>query len=88
MRSYSVTAFKAQCLAIVDELSRTGETIVLVRRGKPVARVVGTRLEEEDVPPQHRLRGTVEVLGDLVEPVVPIESWEALRPARPRKRGR
>jgi prevent-host-death family protein len=32
--------FKAECLALLDDVARTGEEIVVTKRGRPVARVV------------------------------------------------
>ena len=32
--------------------------------------------------PQIELKGTVTVTGDVVEPVVPEDHWDSLRPAR------
>ncbi len=39
MRTIPAGRFKAQCLALLDEVATTGETIVVTKRGKPVARV-------------------------------------------------
>lgn len=36
----SASRFKAQCLALLDEVALTGEEIVVTKRGRPVARVV------------------------------------------------
>lgn len=38
-REIAVSAFKARCLALLDEVAETGETLVITKRGKPVARV-------------------------------------------------
>ncbi len=69
--------FKARCLALLDEVAATGEGLTILKRGRPVARLVpvaadGTRL------PQEELIGTVEILGDVVSPVLPAEAWEAV----------
>lgn len=39
-RTIPASQFKAKCLALLDEVARTGETLVVTKRGKPVARVV------------------------------------------------
>lgn len=57
--------FKARCLAILDEVAATGDEVVVTKRGKPVARVVGV-----EAPPS--LRGSVRsnVSDDeLIEPL-------------------
>jgi prevent-host-death family protein len=39
-RSVPASRFKAECLAMLDEVARTGEEIVVTKRGRAVARVV------------------------------------------------
>jgi prevent-host-death family protein len=38
-RTISASQFKAQCLALLDEVAATGEEIVVTKRGRAVARV-------------------------------------------------
>ena len=76
MREIRASEFKAKCLAILDEVERTGEPVTILKRGRPVARLVPPALGQIRYP-QHALFGTVEILGDIVEPVLPAEDWEA-----------
>jgi prevent-host-death family protein len=76
MRSIRASEFKAKCLAILDEVERTGEPVTILKRGRPVARVVPP-MPGQGRYPQESLRGTVEILGDILEPVLPSEVWEA-----------
>jgi prevent-host-death family protein len=39
IRTVSASHFKAQCLAMLDEVAATGEEIVITKRGRAVARV-------------------------------------------------
>jgi prevent-host-death family protein len=39
IRTISASQFKAQCLAMLDEVATTGEEIVVTKRGRAVARV-------------------------------------------------
>jgi prevent-host-death family protein len=39
IRTISASQFKAQCLAMLDEVAATGEEIVVTKRGHAVARV-------------------------------------------------
>jgi prevent-host-death family protein len=34
------STFKAQCLALLDEVARSRDTVVVTKHGKPVARLV------------------------------------------------
>jgi prevent-host-death family protein len=72
-RTISAAEFKAHSLALLDEVRTTKETIVVTKRGKPVARVVAV---EEGAEPRP-LRGSVRYRGDIVAPIG--QPWDALR---------
>lgn len=78
MRTMNATEFKARCLAILDDVARTGEVITVTKRGKPIAQVLPAAGESGRFP-QEALRGTVEVVGDITGPVLPESAWEAVR---------
>ena len=78
METINASDFKARCLAILDRVQTTGERVVVLKRGRPVAEVwpaSGAQAEH----PQWELVGTVTVMGDIVGPVLPEEDWESLR---------
>jgi prevent-host-death family protein len=73
MQVISASDLKARCLAVLDEVNRTGEPVTVTKRGRPIAQLV-------PVPPQDvagDLAGSVEILGDIVGPVVPATDWDA-----------
>lgn len=73
MRTIPAGRFKARCLKLLDEVAETGETIVVTKRGKPVARI-----EPVEVPPS--LAGTVVYLVDDDELLFSTgEGWHAER---------
>jgi prevent-host-death family protein len=73
MRTIPAGRFKAQCLKLLDEVAETGETIVVTKRGKPVARV-----EAVEAPPS--LKGSVVYLVDDDELFFSTgEAWDAER---------
>ena len=77
MTRMNASEFKARCLAILDEVCRTGEPLTILKRGRPVA-VVGPPLAEAEAYPQHALVGSVRIIGEVVEePAVLPEDWEA-----------
>jgi prevent-host-death family protein len=66
--------FKARCLALIDQVSRTRQVITITKRGKPVARLVPL----EEVKPRSLygfFSGHVVEEGDIVSPTG--EPWEA-----------
>lgn len=76
MITLNASEFKAKCLAILDQVAATGETVTILKRGKPVARLVPPVPIDEEYP-QMRLAGSVIFHGDVVGPVLPAEVWEA-----------
>jgi prevent-host-death family protein len=77
MKTISATEFKAKCLAILDDVERTGEGVTILKRGRPVAQLVPTTGLHDEAFPQLSLRGTMTILGDIVAPVLPADAWEA-----------
>ena len=76
MKTLTSTEFKAKCLAVLDEVARTGEPVTILKRGRPVAQLV------PPVPwgkgyPQEEIIGTVRIKGDIIQPVLPADDWEA-----------
>ena len=70
-KTVSATRFKAQCLALMDEVARTGEAVVITKRKRPIVRVTPAE-------PPESLRGTVRFLVDDDELIAPLpEGWEA-----------
>lgn len=61
--------FKAQCLALLDRVARTGEPLLVTKRGRPVARVVPV-----DKRAAGSLRGSVAFHGDIVAPI--LDRWD------------
>ena len=76
MRTINASEFKAKCLAILDEVSETGETLTILKHGKPVAQLVPP-LPRAVGYPQTGLQGMMEILGDIVEPAVEADDWDA-----------
>lgn len=70
-RILTATRFKAQCLALLDEVAETGESLLITKHGQPVARV-------DPVQPPASLRGSVTFASadeDLIAPLS--ERWDA-----------
>jgi prevent-host-death family protein len=42
-RTIGAGEFKAKCLALLDEVAKTGDTLIITKRGKPVAKLVGAQ---------------------------------------------
>ena len=42
-KTLSASAFKARCLALMDEVERTGEPVIITKHGRPVAQLTSAR---------------------------------------------
>ena len=67
MKPLTAGKFKAHCLALLDEVAQKHETILVTKRGKPVARVVPVTEGSTDL--RERLRRSVLREDDIVSPV-------------------
>ncbi len=77
MRTITASRFKAQALALLDEVAGSGEEIVITKRGHPVARIVPCQHANADVRPGWLASALVR-LGDIVSPLGS-DDWEAAR---------
>ena len=79
MKQMAAGKFKTHCLAVMDEVAKTRQPVVITKRGKPVAKVVPV-----EQPKPRKLLGSLEGVllparGDLTEPTVPLEDWDMLK---------
>lgn len=76
----TVTEFKARCLEIIDGVATRGESVVLTRRSKIVARLVPPAELASEGSPQDTLRGCLDIVGDIVAPVFAPGDWDMNAP--------
>jgi prevent-host-death family protein len=67
--------FKARCLAIMDEVASKRESVVITKRGKPVAKLVPVEKEKDDIFGFMKGKGKIEIKGDIVSPILSPEEW-------------
>jgi len=75
VKSMAAGAFKAQCLAVMDQVLETGEPVLITKHGKPVAKLVPAQNNADNI--FGYMAGRVKVVGDIVGPVTPLEDWES-----------
>jgi prevent-host-death family protein len=71
----SAADFKATCLELMDRVATTGRSVVVTKRGRPVAVMSPVRAQRRSA--FGCLKGRIEVLGDLVAPIDVL--WDADR---------
>ncbi len=77
MTLIQASEFKAKCLALMDQVARTGETIVITKNGKPIAELHPHRKPRaKSLIGLHQGQGKIK--GDIISPIG-TGSWEALK---------
>ena len=77
MATVQASEFKAKCLALMDQVARTGETITVTKFGKPIA-----ELRPHRAPRAKSLiglhKGKIGIKGDIIAPVG-TQLWEVIK---------
>jgi prevent-host-death family protein len=74
MKTMAASEFKARCLKVMDEVRSRRESVLITKKGRPVARLVPA-----DEPPSNvfgSLAGVIEITGDIEAPAFPVSDWE------------
>ena len=78
MKNINISEFKAKCLGLIEQVDKTRQPLRITRHGRPVAELIPAG------PDRKRkflgdMAGTVEILGDIVSPVIDLDDFEAYR---------
>ncbi len=76
MTTIDASNFKAKCLALMDEVARTGRTVVITKYGRPVAELRAYRPRRTRSPIGLH-RGALQIQGDIVSPLG--TRWDAMK---------
>jgi antitoxin (DNA-binding transcriptional repressor) of toxin-antitoxin stability system len=60
----------------MEEVRSKRSPVLITKRGKPLAKLVPVEDGSDDI--FGSLAGRIEILGDIVSPITPIEDWENL----------
>jgi prevent-host-death family protein len=86
MASVPISKFKAQCLAMLENVRKTGQPLRITRFGKPMADIVPAAVHAPaswiGLFPEGELH------DDLLAPAAGASEWEALAEATPQLRKR
>ena len=73
-RSIAVGEFKARCLRLLEEVRSRKESLLITKRGVPIAEVFPFSRERKGA--REELKGTILFEKDIVSPID--ERWDAL----------
>jgi len=77
MKKMAAGSFKANCLAVMDEVQAKHETVVITKHGKPVAKLVPVNRTPDEI--YNFLAGKGAITGDVVAPALSPEDWGELK---------
>ena len=67
--------FKSKCLKLLDEVAEKRKTLVITKRGQPVARVLPMPVKQQSIVGS--MKGSVLWEGDIISPI-DVE-WDAMK---------
>jgi len=79
IREIAISEFKAKCLSLLEEVSKTRTPLRVTRRGKALADVIPTSSEGEERSWIGSMSGSIDIVGDIVSPTIDMEAIEALK---------
>jgi prevent-host-death family protein len=79
MEEVAISEFKAKCLALLERVRQTKKPLRITRFGKPVAEVVPASPDASHGGWIGSMKDTMQILGDIVAPVIEEADIEALR---------
>jgi len=77
MEEIAISKFKATCLSVLEDVRKTGKTVLVTRFGEPVAEVVPSSKKRKQWVGS--LAETGQINGDIVSPASDEDDWAALR---------
>jgi prevent-host-death family protein len=78
METVSISKLKATCLARLDKVKRTGQPLLVTRKGEPIAEVTPPSPPKVASGWLGSLESTGRIVGDIVSPATAVDDWEAL----------
>ena len=66
--------FKAHCLAVMDEVQSKRQSVVITKRGKPIAKLVPVSDDSDSI--FDFMAGKGSITGDVVSPAFSPEEWD------------
>ena len=79
IQEIAISKFKARCLSLLEEVSKTKAPLRVTRRGKAIADVIPTSSEAEERSWIGSMSDSIDIVGDIVSPVIDVEGIEALK---------
>ena len=76
MKTMPAGEFKARCLRVMEEVKKYRTSVVITKKGRPVAKLVPADAPATDI--FGCMAGSARIVGDIEAPVVPPGTWGAI----------
>jgi prevent-host-death family protein len=73
MKKVAAGSFKTHCLSLMDDVQAKRETIVITKRGRPIAKLVPIENQVDDF--YGFFVGKGEIVGDIISPALSLKEW-------------
>jgi prevent-host-death family protein len=73
MKTIGAGAFKTHCLAVMNEVQKKRQTVLITKRGKPVVKIVPADQDKDEI--YGFLKGKGKITGDVVSPILTPKEW-------------
>lgn len=77
MKTMGISEFKSHALKIINQIAAEKDTLIITKRGKPVARI-SPYVADEDSPQPGKLADTLVFEKDIISPLGE-EMWDAAK---------
>ncbi len=74
----SISEFKATCLKVLDNVNKSGDSILVTKRGAPLALVTPPPPPKKKKSWLGMYKDQIKIHGDIISPAVDESEWEAL----------
>jgi prevent-host-death family protein len=74
-----ISKFKATCLSLLDQVKKTGQPIIVTKKGEPIAQVISPPPPKKKGNWLGSFKSTGRITGDIISPVMEEKEWEVLK---------
>lgn len=79
LETISISKFKATCLRLLDTVKKTGKSILVTRKGEPIALVTPPPPPAKPEKWLGCMKDRIKITGDIISPVLDEKEWEVLK---------
>jgi prevent-host-death family protein len=74
----AISEFKATCLKVLEQVKKTGNSVLVTKRGDPIAVVTAPPLPPKEVSWLGMFEKKGKITGNIIDPVIEDKDWEVL----------